>query len=978
MKKTTLLLVLGIVFSIIAKGQDIMKNRWIDSVYQQLSLEQRFGQLLMVRANLAYKPYDTAISRYIRDYGIGGLCFFSYDPIKQIRQTNRWQQESQIPLLMSIDAEWGLGMRHRKHCLSYPYQMTLGAVQNDTLIYKMAWQIGEQCKRMGLHMNFAPVVDVNNNPNNPVINVRSFGDSPTLVAQKAAQYMRGLQDVGLLATAKHFPGHGDTDTDSHKELPVIPHHLQRLKTVELAPFQTLIAEGLGGIMIAHLYVPALEREANVASSLSKSIVTDLLKEKMGFHGLVVTDGLDMRGITKHFAPGEIECRAFLAGNDILLLPPDVPKAIKGLCDAYKRGEIMEETLAVRCKKILGVKYELGLYKKPKAISEAHLLQDLNAEKYKDLRHQLFDEAITLLKNEDVLPLQNSESIAVVNFGSAEQYVHFKSAFKLAQNVSYFYFQNTIGESEINTVSQQLAKFDKVIFNFGNTNIYPQKDFGIDATHIQCAYATANRTTVCINVLANPIAVQKLFKSLDAFKAVVLSYQDNKDTQLLSAKKIIGKSAFKGRLPISINNTYVAGSGVIGKLEAKGIPVGRTSQSAATFGLTYSIDSLVKSGIEMQAFPGCQIFVKHKGEVLFNKSYGYLTYDSVQEVDNHTLYDLASLTKVLASAPALMYLYQLDSIDLDRPIVYDLPQLANSNKAKLCWRDILSHQAGLQSWIPFYKFYIDEEKGEYDTNVFSKVRTNLCSQKMAPTLYINPEYHQAMYDSLASSPLYQNREYVYSDLGYYWVPILVQKYTHLTFEDFLDKYFYHPLGLENTFFRPLAYVKPMRIAPTENDKVFRQSVVKAYVHDPGAAMLGGVSGHAGLFSNAEEVAKIFELYLNKGLFEGRRLLSKQVLEEFTKHQFPGSENRRALCFDKPYEEYDPNGPCCEWVSQSSFGHSGFTGTYVWADPEYDLIYVFLSNRSFPNADNFKISHYNFRTDIQAAIYKFITQLDTDKE
>ncbi len=925
----------------------------------------------MVRANDAYKPYNPKIDEYIKTYGIGGVCFFSYDPIKQVQQTNQWQSASQVPLLISIDAEWGLGMRHKKQTISYPFQMTLGAITKDSLLYLMGRQIGEQCQRMGIQMNFAPVVDVNNNPNNPVINSRSFGDSPALVAQKAAQYMHGLQDAGLMATAKHFPGHGDTDTDSHLDLPSIPHNLERLHHTELAPFKALIKEGLNGIMIAHLFVPAIEKEANVASTLSPAIVQDLLKQEMGFKGLVVTDGLDMKGVTKHFAPGEIEVRAFLAGNDILLLPANVPAAIKGLSTAYTNGRISETTLAARCKKVLSMKYDLSLHTTPQ-ISTKHLLQDLNKQTYKNLCQELYKEAIILLKNDTILPLQPTKKAqtAIVNFGETNHYKNFRKAMPKNCKAKFYHINTTLSKKEIDSISNALANYTTVLFNIGNSSIFPQKNFGIKKSHVQCTYTTAKLTSTIVNLMASPMAAQKLFNNIAPFKAFIIAHQDTPDTQSLSAKMISGQLPFNGKLPIRLNEHYPQGSGLSTHNTIPLSPQYQVNDSINMSFLQQQIDSLVERGIKLQAFPGCQICINYKGKAIFEKSYGYFTYDSIQEVNENTIYDLASLTKVLASAPALMYLYQNQKIDLDRPLEQSVPYLNHTNKASLTWRHILSHQGRLKSWIPFYKFYMDEKDNSLNTNVFSKNKNNICTQKIAPKMYINPEYTQAIFDSIANSPLQDKTEYRYSDLGYYWVPDMVQRYTHLSFEDFLDQYFYKPMGLKNTFFRPLAYINPTRIPPTEDDTIFRKGIIKGYVHDPGAAMLGGVSGHAGLFSNAQEVCQLFRMYLQKGQYKGQQLLQAATIAEFTKHQFPDTDNRRALCFDKPYEIYDPKGPCCELVSDSSFGHSGFTGTYVWADPEYDLVYVFLSNRTFPNSSNHKISRYNFRTDIQEAIYKAI--------
>ena len=944
---------------------------WVDSVYKSLTIEERFGQLLMVRANYSRKPYNPNIESYIRDYGIGGVCFFASGPMQQLKQMNKWQEHSKIPMMISMDAEWGLGMR-LDSTISYPFQMTLGSIENDSLIYEMGLQIGLECKRIGIHMNFAPVVDINNNPKNPVINSRSFGDYPNNVARKAAMYMAGLQNAGIIATAKHFPGHGDTESDSHKTLPIVAHDTTRLKAVELLPYQQLINKGLSGIMIAHLYVPAYENEKNLATTLSHKVVTDLLKKEMGFKGLIVTDALDMKGVTKYFPAGEIEVRALLAGNDVLLLPEDVPKAINGLKAALRTGRISEELLEKQCKKVLIYKYELGL-NQWKPISPINLYSSLNSSKGKAIKEKLFENAITLIHNkDDILPLKkmSKKTLAIVSFGLKQNSTFGKYASKYS-DASYFYLPKTLTISQNDSIYELLSDFNLVIFNLGKTTIFPQRSFGITSSEIELINKTAKHKQTIINLLGSPLAIQKYFKEPQLYQAFILSHQDNYLTQKISAEMIFGALPFKGKLPVKISQAYPTGFGL--KTKALGIiSFGQAeNQKINSIQLENEIDSIVWAGIKMKAFPGCQICIARNGSIIFQKNYGFQTYDSIIAVEDKTIYDVASITKVAASIPSLMYLYDKKKLNLDTAIITYLPYLENSNKADLTFRNILTHQARLTAWIPFY-WYNADSSGNLNPEVFRYKQDDIFSTRVAEGIYIDKEYGYQMYDTIVKSKLRKRKEYKYSDLGYYFVPQIIENHFDLPLDQFVFQNFYKPLNLKSTTYHPRRFFNLNDIAPTENDTLFRKQIIRGDVHDPGAAMLGGVCGHAGLFSTAEDLTVLFQVYLQKGYYGGVQYFDTATIQEFTRYQFDGNKNRRALGFDKPFKKFNHYGPVCESASLKSFGHSGFTGTYVWADPETQTVYVFLSNRVYPRSDNYKISKFDIRTNIQQAIYNAIME------
>jgi len=964
MKKLTIIAILCIYITH-SFAQNAEKTYWIDSVYNSLSLEEKFGQLLMVRANLPNEDYFPEIDSYIKDYGIGGVCFFANGPQQQLHQTQIWQDSSKIPLMISIDGEWGLGMR-LDSTISYPFQLTLGSVQNDSLIYEMGKLIGQDCNRMGIHLNFAPVVDINNNTNNPVINSRSFGDDPELVAKKAAAYMRGLQEEGIIATAKHFPGHGDTGSDSHYTLPLINHDKNRLDSIELYPYKELIKDSLTGVMIAHLYIPKLEDTENLASTLSPKIVTGLLRDELGFNGLVVTDALDMKGVTKYFPSGEIEVRALLAGNDILLLPENVPAAIKGLEKAYEAGRINNKFLEEKCKKILSYKYDLGLNKKP-IFKFDNLHQDLMRPEALALRAKLYEESITLIQNKDILPLmsQNEKKLAIVSFGWVEGNRFEKSA-KRYTNATYFYLDKNLSRTQNDSLAQDLNTFKNVVFNIGNTTIFPQRSFGLTSSEVELINMIKNQESVIVNLLGSPLAVQKFFPNFENFGAFIISHQDRYDTQRLSAEMIFGARSFSGKLPIKINDSHLEGFGLSTQtlgLIKDGFPENEGINRGV---LKKKIDSIVKAGIEMKAFPGCQICIARNGSIIYQESFGYQTYDSILPVNNQTIYDLASLTKVSASVPVLMRLVDQKKLNLDQPIASYLPYLEDSNKKDMIFRDILSHQARLTPWIPFY-WYNTDSAGHLNPDVFKYSQDDNYNIRVAEGLYIRESYKYNMYDTILKSDLRKRIEYKYSDVGYYWVPQILEKNYNGSYDQFVDEYFYQPLHMRNTSYKPRNKFPISRIAPTENDTLFRKQIIRGDVHDPGAAMLGGVCGHAGLFSTAEDICILFQCYLQDGYYGGIQYFDSTTLKEFTSYQHDGIKNRRALGFDKPFKKYDRYGPVCKSANLSSFGHSGFTGTYVWADPDENLVYVFLSNRVYPKSDNYKISKYDIRTNIQQAIY-----------
>jgi len=935
------------------------KQYWVDSVYKSLSMEEKIGQLIFVRANYSGKKYINEVDDYIENYNIGGVVFFRSDPVSQVLKTNYWNSLAKTPLMVAMDAEWGIGMR-LSNTVKYPLQMALGASQNEEQLYQMGIQIAEQCKRMGIHMNFAPVVDVNSNSDNPVIGMRSFGENPEDAGFKAAKYMHGMQDGGIIACAKHFPGHGDTETDSHLTLPLVKAKKRDLRNMELVPFEFLIEEGVASIMTAHLSVPALDRNKKRPSSLSYAIVSKLLKNKMEFEGLIITDGLDMKGVTKYYKKGEVAREAFEAGNDILLIPDDVDASIKSIRDLIDRKPEYMQRLEESCKKILTYKYLSGASLR-QDIDTTNLISDLNKDEYWKLSEDLGHSSITLLQNKnEIIPISYPDtlkaSVIVIGYENTE----FEKVISDFMDVDIHYLSHKSDISEKQKIVSEISDANLVIVALTNTKISASNKFGISDSDIQFINNLSLKKKTILSIFASPYALN-FFPNLKNFEAVTVSYQDKSYLMKRTSEIILGMAAAKGHLPVSAGGFNV-GDGI--ETTKTRLTYASPKELNINEDILNKIDSVAVNAIEIGATPGCQILAIKDGYIFYDKCFGFHTYDKKKKVKHDDIYDLASLTKILATVPSLMKLYQDTIIDIKSPISNYLLYLKKTNKNDIRIDEILSHQAGLESWIPYYKETLNIEA--WDTSVYRSKIEEKYPIRVADAMYINQYYGNRIYEEIAKSPLTQ-KKYQYSDLGFYLFRQLIELGTNSKLNNYVLNEFYIPLGLKNIRYKPLDFFNKDRICPTENDKEFRFQTLHGDVHDQGAAMLGGVSGHAGLFSNAYDVGVIMQMFLNGGSYGGRRYINPEIVEEFTSAHFVNNENRRGLGFDKPLLEYEDHGPNCKSASPKSFGHSGFTGTYAWADPENDLIYVFISNRVYPDMYNNKLGELDIRTNIHQLFY-----------
>lgn len=938
------------------------QKNWVDSIMKGMSIEEKIGQLFMVQAySNKEEKHENFIKEMINKYHIGNLIFMQGTPEKQAVLNNTYQALSKVPLLIGFDGEWGLDMR-LKNAYRFPWNMTLGAVQDNQLIEKFGQHLGKHCKRLGIHVNFAPVVDVNINPANPIIGNRSFGENKVNVTEKAIAFTQGMQSEGVMANAKHFPGHGDTATDSHYALPVLNFDKARLDSVELYPYPRVFDAGIASVMTAHLSIPALEPNRELPTSLSKNVVTGLLQDEMGFLGLIFTDGLNMKGATNFATSAEIDLEAIKAGNDILLIPQDVPGSVALIKKALFTGALTQERLEASVRKILRAKYWVGLHKYEPIVLE-NLHEDLNTIEDEVLHRELVKASLTVVKNEDdIIPIRklDEKKIAYVRLGDdlGNNFVG------MLQNYTKV---DTISDQNLDVLLKKLKPYNLVIIGFHKSNKHPWKSYKFSNQEIVWLQEIAREKRVILDVFASPYSLLDV-KSFTNIEGVVVSYQNSKLAQEISAQALFGAIQFKGKLPVSIKTNFKEGTGfTTSNLNRLQYSIPEAVQLSSK--KLERIDSVANEILSKKMAPGFQILVARKGNVVYQKSFGYHTDAQKDTVKNSDLYDVASLTKILASLPMVMKAEEEKRIKLTSSIRDILPKFKRSNKDTVTVKELLSHYGRLQAWIPFYRLTQDSITGKNLQEFYRKTKSKKFPIQVAEDLYLSKSYKDSIYKYIKDAEQREKPGYKYSDLGYYILKEAIERKYRKGLDELVDKRFYRALGANRTSFLPLQKFSKEEIVPTEKDTYYRNQLLHGYVHDMGAAMLGGVSGHAGLFSNANDVAKIMQMYLQKGFYGGQRFLRSSTIDKFNKRYFEDKKVRRGLGFDKP--QLNPKiEATCGCVSDKSFGHSGFTGAFTWADPESEIVYVFLSNRVYPTMENRGLVKENIRTEIQRLIQESI--------
>lgn len=953
-------------------------THWVDSVFNGMTLDQKVGQLFtIIIAGNTSMSNKARLTTLIKDQHIGGILFSKISIQDHVEMTNYAQSLAKTPLLVALDGEWGLGMRIQG-TTPWARNMMLGAVQNDSLVYYYGLEVARQCKLMGIHVNFAPTLDVNSNPKNPVIGYRSFGENPRRVADLGVMYSKGLEDGGVMAVAKHFPGHGDTSSDSHFTLPTINHDRERLNTFELVPFARFINEGLSGVMVGHLNVPALDSKKQ-PSSLSEPIITGLLKNEMGFSGLVFTDGMEMKGVSQE---ENHSLRALLAGNDVVLSPTHPAKEFNSVKKAVETGVFSEASLEDKVKRVLAYKYILGATSREATMVDAKEIEHrLNTSYASWLNRKLHDNAITLVKDENkAIPLNrlNERKIAAISVGASAKN-QFLNMVKLYGDVDVF---SVSDGSQLAGLKSQLAKYNTVIISVHNRK--SPNNAGI--------MEIAKDKESILAFFISPYYLDAFSSSINAANGVLIGYEDTELAHEFTAQAIFGGKEIKGKLSMSIGSLFKEGTGITKKKSrlAYGIPeeVGIRSSDLDSIAL------IVEEGISEKAYPGAQILIAKSGVVIYNRSFGTFTYEDSKAVKNSDIYDIASMTKATGTVAALMKLRDQEKIRLSEPLSRYVDQLKNTNKSRITVRDALLHETGIVSFIPYYMEAIDKDSyqgalfsrrydktyhAKFDGTTYArtdyKFKANLVSSlpkkdflPIADNLYVNKVYKDSIIQQIVDTKLRKRTNYLYSCLNFILLYQLVENITHKGMDAFLENNFYKRLGAVTTTFCPLEKFPKERIVPTEKDGFLRKQLIQGYPHDEGAAFMGGVSGNAGLFSNANDLAKLYQMWLNGGEYGEERYLSENTVNLFTKGK--SATSRRGLGFDKPETRGSKSGPCSPSTPASTYGHTGYTGTSFWVDPDNELIYIFLSNRVYPSRTPNNLSKLEIRSRIQEEIYKAI--------
>jgi len=963
------LLVISSIFlffsSVAQRVPHLSRKDWVDSVFKSLSDNEKIAQLIVVRLSsidsrtgkITY--YADEVEAAIRQYNVGGICLFQGGPVRQSMLVNHMQSIAKTPIIISIDAETGLGMRVDS-VRPLPRQMMLGAVRDPQVIFEYGQWVGKQCKRMGIHINYAPDIDVNNNPANPVINDRSFGENKEVVADYGILYMKGMQSQGIMTCAKHFPGHGDVAVDSHLDLPLISKSREQLDSLELYPFRKLIAAGVDAVMVGHLAIPAIDNTPNRPSSLSYNNITRLLKDELAFKGLVFTDALEMKGVTKYFPGGEISAEALVAGNDMLCLPQDINGTIEKTKRAIRKKKIRWDDINNRVRKVLEAKYQFGVAGWT-PINTENIAADLNRES-PYIRRKVAEEAITLVKYDDkaAFPLLAGQHnrVAYIGLGINKDNA-FARRMRSDYNADVFYFDYTQDTLRINSLIYLLeSKYDAVVIGVHQLRRFPAGNFGLSEASVKLVNSINKKLRSTIFVFGNPYAIKNFCQQ----ENIIACYEDEQIIQETAADMLNGRLVTKGKLPVTVCPELNAGTGIqSGLLPASDQIIGIHVASLSV------IDSIANDAIKQHATPGCVVLVAKDGKIAYYKSFGYYTYDSTEKVTNESIYDLASVTKICATTLSVMKLYDQGKLDLDKTLGYYLPMVRGSDKQDLVIRDILLHQARLKSFIPFYREAMDTTSGVPSNAWFSKNTSSQSVYRVADSMYMRNNYRDTIYNRILKSALEKPGQYIYSDNDFIFLGLIVEAISGMSLDQYVSKTFYQPLALASTGFHPRDHFSLSRIVPTENEKYFRRQLIRGDVHDPGAAMFGGVAGHAGLFSDAYDIAVIMQMLLNKGVINGVRFISDSTITRFT--EYNSQISRRGLGFDKPEKDNGTRKEPYPTLSASpfTFGHTGFTGIGVWADPAYNLIYIFLSNRVNPDGSN-KLLKMNVRSNIQEAIYK----------
>ena len=949
-------------------------KEWVETRLQGMSLKEKIGQLFIhTVAPQDTEPNRRNIRNAVKEYKVGGLLFSGGQLSTQVVLTNFAQEMAETPLLMTFDGEWGLAMR-LKGTPSFPKNRVLGCIQDNELLYEYGLEVARQCREIGVHVNFAPVADVDNNPLNPVINTRSFGGDPKNVADKVIAYSRGLEEGGVLSVSKHFPGHGDTNVDSHKALPVLNFSRERMDSIELYPFRQAIQAGLGGIMVGHLEVPAFSKKP---ASISTEILS-LLQDELGFKGLAFTDALEMKGISNN---ANLCAQTLIAGNDMLLAPRNLKRELDGVLNAVKNGQLTEEQITEKCRKVLTFKYALGLHQR-QFVQLSGLEQRLNHPGVQQLMDRLEKAAVTVVSNDGgILPLDvDQKKVAVLNIGTPAKGKAFYNQLKKYMQVDCIQAH----PDSITSISKRLGNYEKVI-----VAIHTEK-----YAAYQSMLNTLSARLPLVYVYLTPM--KRIYNKGNNWKkaaAVVMGHSGSVAVQHFVADVLMGREKATGRLSVEVKDYRKPGEGVV--VDLKTTKVYRPEDYGMNADVLARIDEIALEGIKAKAYPGCQILILKDGAPVYDKCFGTFTYGDSRKVTSDDIYDIASLTKTTATLLAVMKLYDQGKFGLTDPISKYVPVLQGSPKGRITIEDLLYHQSGLPGSWPFYReaindssytgaffkarldanhhqqvdrrlYVVDEFK--YKDEYVSSLRSEEYPLQVAEGVFVNPAFPKRILEMIASDEIpLRDRRYRYSCLNFVLLKEMVEQISGMPMDKYLDQEFYAPMGMQHTLYSPLSRFKPEQIVPTvQKDYLRGRKELRGYVHDEIAAFMGGVSGNAGLFSNAHDVGKVYQMLAEMGQYDGKRYLSLETCQLFMNRK--SRLSRRGLGFDKP-DAAPGKGPCADEAPLEVVGHTGFTGTCAWTDAKNGLVFVFLSNRIYPRPfDHKALMSLNIRPRIQQVMYQ----------
>ncbi len=947
------LFIIFIVFSVSAQD---FKTRWVDSVFQTLTTQQKIGQLFMISvSSRASSAEVTEWMNTIRTYQPGGVMVSQGGVKSHARLINQLQKASEVPLIAGINAEWGLGQT-LDSAMQFQQPLIQGALQNDSLNVQLGKEIGRQMKVLGFQINFAPNADLDLALTSYPASLNFFSDNKQRVAAKSVAFMKGLQQEGVMACAKFTPdSYHDKSSEAELEPAQDYFELNRMDTLALYPLTKLISEGTKSILTSHLHFSMLGRKKRVQASVSELFIGEILRTKLNFNGLTFCEIPYLEKISQKKRAGEVEKLAFTIGNDVMIAPGNIKKAIRKISALVKKDAKLRDQLSVSVKKILAVKYETGLASQ-RLINTDNLLTRLNSAEALALKLRLAENAVTVLRNaSSVVPIKtlDNKTFASISIGKEtnNEFNQYLSKYTLLKKVSLR------SASDTTNLKKSVGDADIII-----VSIFPFSTPLVETLAPEIIKLAAKQEVIVCS-FGNP----KDLTLFEGIPTIIASYSENDHLPKVTAEVIFGGLEAKGVMPYTAAPAIREGQFVTTTLMNRlsfTVPeaVGMDSKTL------YGIREIIREGIETEAFPGCQVIVARKGKIVFDQSFGWYTYENKIPVTDSTIYDLASLTKVSATLQAVMFLKDKGIIDTDKKASVYLPDLASSNKKDLTIKDILTHQSGLLPFIPIWNQTVAE--GKLMPLYYSYTKSENYPLQVAPTIFASPVIRDSVWrwtvnSKLLEKPARTPYSFRYSDIGLMIMHKVVERSINQPMEDFLAQNLYEPLGAGTLGYLPLTRFPVSQIAPTENDTIFRKQWIVGTVHDERAALLGGVAGHAGLFGSAIDLAKLGQMLLNGGSYGGIQFYKPETVSLFTTRQY--EDSRRGLGWAKAG---DPLSSSSFYNSPKAFGHTGFTGTCIWVDPEFDLVFVFLSNRVYPDRGHNKISSASIRPRLQEVIYKSI--------